>query len=276
MEPGRRTPGAKQRAPARQGTIDVSPLISDGLTQLSFSLFENRGVFAILLGSGLSRAAEIPTGWEITLDLIRRVAIAQGVEEQPDWAEWYRQRTGQEPNYSALLEELARSPSERRAILNRYIEPTKEDREDGRKIPTAAHHAIAELVRGGYIRVLVTTNFDRLTESALREVGVEPTVVASVDALKGAEPMAHSTCYILKLHGDYKDTRILNTDAELSAYPPDFDRQLDRVFDEYGLIVCGWSGEWDHALREAILRAPNRRYPMYWVARGELGNGARG
>jgi SIR2-like domain len=274
MEPGRRTPGAKQRALARQGTIDVSPLISDGLTQLSFSLFENRGVFAILLGSGLSRAAEIPTGWEITLDLIRRVAIAQGVEEQPDWAEWYRQRIGQEPNYSALLEELARSPSERRAILNRYIEPTKEDREDGRKIPTAAHHAIAELVRGGYIRVLVTTNFDRLTESALREVGVEPTVVASVDALKGAEPMAHSTCYILKLHGDYKDTRILNTDAELSAYPPDFDRQLDRVFDEYGLIVCGWSGEWDHALREAILRAPNRRYPMYWVARGELGNGA--
>jgi hypothetical protein len=253
----------------------VTTLISDVLTQVSFGLFENKGVFAVLLGSGLSRAAEIPTGWEITLDLIRRVGLAQGVGEQPDWAKWYRDTTGQEPNYSTLLEELAGSPDERRAILHRYIEPTEEDREEGRKIPTFAHHAIAALVRRGYIRVIITTNFDRLTESALREVGIEPTVVASVDALRGAEPIAHSICYVLKLHGDYKDARILNTDAELNAYPIEYDRQLDRIFDEYGLIVCGWSGEWDHALRAAFLRAPNRRYPVYWTARGALGNGAQ-
>jgi hypothetical protein len=248
----------------------VTTLISDVLTQPAFALFENKGVFAVLLGSGLSRAAEIPTGWEITLDLIRRVALAQGTVEQLDWANWYHETTGQEPNYSTLLEELAGSPEERRAILHRYIEPTEEDREEGRKVPTAAHRAMAELVRRGYIRVIVTTNFDRLTESALREVGVEPTVVASVDALSGAEPITHSDCYILKLHGDYKDARILNTDAELDAYPTEFDRQLDRIFDEYGLIVCGWSGEWDQALRAAFLRAPNRRYPVYWVARGKL------
>ena len=112
-------------------------------------------------------------------------------------------------------------------------------------------------MRRGYIRVIVTTNFDRLTENALRELGVEPTVVASVDVLSGAEPMAHSACYVLKLHGDYKDARILNTDAELHTYPSEYNRQLDRMFDEYGLIVCGWSGEWDHALRAAFLRAPN-------------------
>jgi SIR2-like protein len=250
-------------------------LISDVLTQLSFALFENKGVFAVLLGSGLSRAAEIPTGWEITLDLIRRVALAQEIAEQPDWAKWYRETTGQEPNYSTLLEELAGSPDERRAILHRYIEPTQEDREEGRKIPTAAHRAIAELVRRGYIQVIVTTNFDRLLENALREIGVEPTIVASVDALSGAEPIAHSACYILKLHGDYKDARILNTDAELNVYPTEYDRQLDRIFDEYGLIVCGWSGEWDRALRAAFLRAPNRRYPVYWTARGKLANGVQ-
>jgi hypothetical protein len=253
----------------------VRTLISDVLTQLSFALFENKGIFAILLGSGLSRAAEIPTGSEITLDLIRRVGTAQGIGEQPDWAKWYREKTGQDPNYSTLLEELAGSPDERRAILHRYIEPTEEDREEGRKIPTAAHRAIAELVRRGYVRVIVTTNFDRLMESALRETGVEPTVVASVDALSGAEPITHTACYILKLHGDYKDARIRNTDAELSAYPAEFDRQLDRIFDEYGLIVCGWSGEWDHALRAAFLRAPSRRYPVYWTVRDRPANGAK-
>ena len=45
---------------------------------------------------------------------------------------------------------------------------------------------------------------------------------------------------------------------------------LDRIFDEYGLIICGWSGEWDHALRGAFLRAPNRRYPVYWAVRSKI------
>jgi len=250
-------------------------LIDDPLTQLAFSVYENKGVFALLLGSGLSRAAEIPTGWEITLDLIRRVALAQGVEEQPDWAKWYREKTGQEPNYSALLEELASSPDERRAIVHSYIEPTEEDRQEGRKVPTAAHRAIAALVRAGYIRVIITTNFDRLLENALREVGVEPTIVASVDALLGAEPITHSKCYVLKLHGDYKDARIRNIESELSAYPAEINALLDRIFDEHGLIVSGWSGEWDHALRAAFLRAPNRRYPVYWTARAKIGDGAQ-
>jgi len=250
-------------------------LASDPLTQLAFSLYESKGVFALLLGSGLSRAAEIPTGWEITLDLIRRVALAQGVEDQSDWAAWYRKTTGQEPDYSALLEELASSSEERRSILHGYIEPTKEDREDGRKVPTVAHHAIADLVRGGYIHVIATTNFDRLMENALRERGVEPTIVASVDTLAGAEPITHSACYILKLHGDYKDARILNTDAELSSYPAPYNALLDRILDEYGLIVCGWSGEWDHALRAAFLRAPNRRYSVFWAVRGKPADGAQ-
>ncbi len=237
-------------------------------------MFENKGVYAVLLGSGLSRAAGIPTGWEITLDLVRRVALAQGVENQSDWATWYREKYGAEPDYSALLAELAISPAERRSILHSYIEPDDEDRAEGKKLPTAAHHAIAGLVRDGYVRVIVTTNFDRLLENALREIGVEPTVVSSVDTLLGAEPITHSTCYVLKVHGDYKDARILNTDEELGAYPPQYDALLDRIFDEHGLIVCGWSGEWDDALRAALLRVPSRRYPSFWSMRGRPGSGA--
>jgi hypothetical protein len=252
----------------------MSILSSDPITQLSFSLYENRGIFALLLGSGVSRAAEIPTGWEITIDLIRRIALAQGVENQTDWAAWYKSQTGDEVNYSTLIEDLATSPEERRSILHRYIEPTTEEREEGRKVPTAAHRSIAEIVRAGYVRLIVTTNFDRLLENALREVGVEPTLVTSPDALAGAEPIAHSDCYILKLHGDYKDARILNTENELSGYPAQYEAMLDRIFDEYGLIVAGWSGEWDYALRAAFLRSRNRRYPIYWATRGELGDGA--
>ena len=250
-------------------------MFTDPLTQVAFSVFENPGVYALLVGSGLSRQAEIPTGWEITLDLIRRIAKSQDVEEQADWASWYRNTTGEDPDYSKLVSEVGSSPEERRSILHRYIEPSDEDREDSHKLPTAAHFAIADLVQAGYIRVIISTNFDRLLENALRERGVEPTVVASLDALKGAEPLTHTKCYLLKLHGDYKDARILNTESELAAYPPEYDALLDRIFDEHGLIVCGWSGEWDDALRSAVQRIRSRRYSAYWAARGEPSDRAK-
>jgi SIR2-like domain len=242
----------------------------DPLTALAFSIYENKGVYCLLLGSGISRPAQIPTGWEVTLDLVRRISALQGVNDEQDWAAWYKSKFGKEPNYSELLDQLASTPDERRSVLHSYIEPGAEDIEAGRKVPTRAHQAIARLVSAGHVRVIITTNFDRLIENALRENGVEPTVISSDDGLKGAVPLIHSRCYVVKIHGDYLDTRIRNTDAELGAYTPELNALLDRIIDEHGLIVCGWSGDWDPALRSAITRAPNRRYPMFWAARGKL------
>jgi NAD-dependent SIR2 family protein deacetylase len=159
--------------------------------------------------------------------------------DQPDWGAWYKKISGEEPAYSTLLKELAVTPSERRSILHSYIEPTAEDLAASRKIPTKAHRAIARLVQSGYLRVILTTNFDRLMENALRDVGVEPTVIASEDALKGAVPFIHSRCYLVKLHGDYLDTRILNTETELSAYSRSMNALVDRIVDEHGLIAAG-------------------------------------
>lgn len=248
----------------------MSVISGDPTTQLAFSMHENKGVYAVLIGSGLSRSAGIPTGWEITMELIKRAGIAAGVPDQEDWHAWYVERTGNQPNYSTLLEELATTQTERRAIIQGFLEPTDQELEDGMKMPTPAHRAIAEMVKSGLIRVIITTNFDRLMENALRDLGIEPTVVSSVDTLAGAEPITHTQCYILKIHGDYKDARILNTDLELGDYPSEFNVVLDRILDEFGLIVSGWSGDWDHALRSAFIRAPNRRYPTFWVTRGRL------
>ena len=66
---------------------------------LALSLHHSPGVHAILVGSGLSHAAGIPTGWEITVDLIRHLAALDGVTEHDDWVQWYRAKYGEEPNY---------------------------------------------------------------------------------------------------------------------------------------------------------------------------------
>jgi len=238
--------------------------------KLAISLHTNPGVYALLLGSGISRAAGIPTGWEIVLDLIRKVAAALGEEPQPDPETWYHQRFGEPPDYAKLLDRLTTTPAERMALLRSYFEPTEEEREQGLKTPTPAHRAIATLVKLGYIRMILTTNFDRLMEQALEEEGVAPDVISSDDDLQGAMPYVHAQCVVVKLHGDYRDTRIKNTPEELANYSELLNQFLDRVFDEFGLIICGWSGEWDTALRNAILRSPNRRFTTYWLAKGKL------
>lgn len=74
---------------------------------------------------------------------------------------------------------------------------------------------------------------------------------------------------MIKVNGDYLDARIKNTPVELAEYDPRTDALLDRVFDEYGLVVCGWSGEYDTALIATLKRARSRRFTTYWASYGE-------
>ncbi|MFA5786968.1 MAG: SIR2 family protein [Actinomycetota bacterium] len=248
----------------------MEPILS-----LSFSMHSNKGVYALLLGSGVSRSAGILTGWEIVLDLVRLVASLKSADCEPDPAAWYAKTFGKAPDYAELLGELAGSGSERSGLLRSYFEPTAAEREQGTKIPTEAHKAIAELVARGYVRVILTTNFDHLLEEALDAVGVRPTVIRTPDAVEGAVPLIHSNCTVVKLHGDYLDIRIKNTPEELAVYDPRINALLDRVFDEFGLVVCGWSAEWDKALWSALTRCKSRRFCTYWTVRSEPKDAAK-
>jgi len=244
--------------------MTIDPVIS-----LAFAVWSSPGAWALLLGSGVSRSAGIPTGWEITQDLIRKVALLEGDDATPDPLSWYRENYDDEPTYSGLLERLARSQVERCQLLRGYFEPTPEERAQSLKVPMAAHHAIARLVLTGYIRVIITTNFDRLLERALEEVGITPTVIHTPETALGALPLTHIRCTIIKPNGDYLDTRIKNTPEELASYDEHMNRVIDQVFDEYGLIVCGWSATWDSALKQALERCPTHRFTTYWTYRQE-------
>ena len=138
----------------------------DPLVSLSFTIHSSPGVYALLLGSGVSRSSNIPTGWEITLDLIRKIAHLEDENPEPDPINWFVSKFGKEPDYSELLEAIAKTPTERNKLLRSYFEPTDEEREASKKIPSIAHRAIANLVKEGHIKLIFTTNFDRLIEIA--------------------------------------------------------------------------------------------------------------
>ncbi len=253
------------------------------------------GTMALLLGSGISRSAGVPTGWDVQCLLGERLAsqvtpadpagIALAAEH-PDrwWAERYSRPFG----YSTLLAEISPTPAARSQLLRSLLTLTAEQHEDGDMAPGLAHHRIAELVRRRLVRVIVTTNFEGLIEQAITAAGVSPQVVHHPSNVATMVPLAHADCTVIKDNGDLNDLANRNTRDELETYPGPLRTLLRQVFTEYGLIVCGWSGEWDTALVAALTdaRVPpdaepdaepdtgedrrRPRYPVFWSSYGTV------
>jgi hypothetical protein len=247
---------------------------------LATSMHAQPGVYAVLLGSGVSTGAGIPTGWGIVSALVRQLAAASlsagDLGEEFDADAWWTAHHDAPLGYSALLEAFPNTPATRQGLVSRFIEPSTADHEQNRRSPSAAHRELAALVRGGYVKVIITTNFDRLMEQALHDVGVQPQVISRPEQCRGMNPLVHErSATLVKLHGDYKDLESLNTSAELGQYPAEWTDLLRRIFDEYGLIVCGWSADWDSALVAELAATPNRRYALYWDSRSSKGTEAQ-
>lgn len=244
------------------------------LESLAFSMHSNRGLYGLLLGSGISSAAGIPTGWEITCQLIERLRAQRGEDDNTDALAWFEQTFNREPDYSFIVGNLGLTLPDRRGLLREFIEATPEEIAEGAKQPTSAHEAVANLVADGFIKVIVTTNIDRLIENALTGIGIEPTVLSSTADVLGSQPLDQIDCCVIKVHGDYRGHELRNVESELSEYPVALSDFLRRIFDEYGMVVSGWSATWDHALRSTLVSNPARRYATYWTVIGEPSDAA--
>ena len=214
--------------------------MNNTITSISFSIFSNKGVYALLLGSGISKNAGIATGWDVVQDLILKLATLKHEKCEPTPQEWFESKFGIEANYSTILGKLAKTPDERLNLLKPYFES-----KDEKQLPSKAHKSIAKLVKSGYIKVIITTNFDRLLENALRDEGIEPTVIKHSEDIKGALPLVHNKFTLIKINGDYLDSRFLNTVSELSTYNDELKNYILNIINEFG-ITSEWLSTSSH------------------------------
>ena len=239
----------------------------DPIVSLSVALAEAPGTCAFFLGSGVSRDAGVPTGYEVMREGLRRLqqletaTAADATDEELD--AWLAETGRTALTYSDLLELIAPDQAVRREYLAGFFEG---------KEPGPTHETLARLAQQGLVSVFVTTNFDRLLEHALQASGIEPVVVASDGDLAAGIPREHAHCLVLKPHGDYLRQTIRNTPEELAALEPGLTTELEEIINRYGIVVLGYSGT-DEAIGRS-LRARRSRYGLWWVARGELGNSA--
>jgi hypothetical protein len=253
--------------------MTTDPALDDLYLPLAFSLHSNPGAYAVLAGAGVSRGAGLPTAWDIVVDLVEQMAgpDAQAGDITADSAAaWYEAKFARTLTYSDVVERLALTPTERQGLLKKYFEPSGDDDADPPG-PSRAHSAIARLMQAGTIRVVVTMNFDRLFEQALREIQIEPTIVATDADARGLAPLHTLQHCIIHLHGDYLNAvSMLNTADELIGYGPHMTALLERVLTDYGLLVAGWSAEHDQALREAVSALYPSTFTMGWISPDRL------
>jgi hypothetical protein len=184
----------------------------DPIVSLSVALAEAPGTCAFFLGSGVSRDAGVPTGWEVMRAGLKRLHQLETETEVPasdeELAVWQSDTGRGEITYSDLLETIAPDQAVRREYLAGFFEG---------KEPGPTHEALAHLAKLGLVKVFITTNFDRLLERALQVRGIEPTVVSSDADLTVGVPREHASCLVLKPHGDYLQQTIRNTPTELAS-----------------------------------------------------------
>ncbi len=238
--------------------------MDDRILRVASEVYSAPKVYALLLGSGISHAARIPTGQQLMDKLIGKIAHLKkaAILGQPN--EWYEKHFSEKPTYGSVIERLGRNPADRSNLIRPYFERQLGDEAEV-KAPTRAHQAVARLIKEGYIQVVLTTNFDRLLEQALEAQGISPLVIRTPQDAANSAPLQHLPVTIIKLHGDYQDIGILNTADELNEYDPAINKLLDKVLSEWGLIICGWSAESDTALQSAFARAPQSPYSTHWI-----------
>jgi hypothetical protein len=103
----------------------------ENLTSLAITLQSGKGSIALILGSGISRSAGIPTGWEILINLIERLAALDGTPAPTNAEEWYRKKYKEKADYSRLLTQLVPTSAARQQLLRTFFEPNEEEREQG-------------------------------------------------------------------------------------------------------------------------------------------------
>ncbi|MCK9333548.1 MAG: SIR2 family protein [Candidatus Cloacimonetes bacterium] len=226
--------------------------------------------YILLLGSGISKDAGIKSGWEVTNILIRQVLSSHdSIEdvnslEETELRDKYFEIFNELPTFSGLFDKLNLSSDindkERRSRLQPIFENIEAQ-------PTNAHKIIAQLAKSGQIGFIITTNFDDLLETALREAGITPHLITF-----NSNPKEYSVLpderRIFKINGSYPD-ELKITQTDLKEYGEAVTTYLKKIFSEYGVITCGWSGNSDTALLQTLLDPTvERRYPVYWTHRG--------
>jgi len=234
------------------------------------------------LGAGTSRSAGLPTAWDITWDLKRKYyclhenqdlkshdvdspAIRQKIQAYMDSKSFPSANDPAE--YSFYFEKLfGEDHAAQQNYLAALLDPTKISLNSG-------HRALAGLIEMRMARVIFTTNFDVVIETAYAEVAQQTLNTFHLEGSYAALEALNAERFPIyaKLHGDFRFQSVKNLSADLLHNDQEIMRCFLAAADRYGLIVSGYSGR-DANVMKMMTSALNQSnafpHGLFWTVSG--------
>ena len=231
------------------------------------------------LGAGASRSSGLPTATDLTWDLKLRYycaqenqdVVAHDVSNRAVQAriQTYMDSKGFPPlwaptEYSFYFELLfGKDYAAQQKHLNKALATEKVS-------STIGHRALAALLHLGLARIIFTTNFDEVVESAYAYISGKNLTTfhlegsyAAVEALN-----AEKFPFYAKVHGDFRYQTVKNLTEDLLHNDREIQKCLVAAAVRFGMIVSGYSGRDGNVIamfREAIEQNNSFPHGLYWT-----------
>lgn len=166
------------------------------IVKLAASALPGDKKYILFAGAGVSKDAGIPTSWDLMLKTASLLYAVENkeIDTDVDLEKWFMESKYAAMEYSKLIGQIYPKYPDQQSFLKDYL---------NKKEIGEAHKGIAELARRGFIRAIVTTNFEHYIERALEEIGLERQVISTDEDLKNSEPLIHCKAVrVYKPHGD--------------------------------------------------------------------------
>lgn len=228
--------------------------------------------FGFLFGAGCSVSSGVPAASRCIWDWKRMLYISNNptntsisIDSESDKKEIQRwcnlqpgyPKQGDPSEYVFYVEEAM--PQE--DIRRNYFESLFEG-----KSPSVGYCLLPLLHQKGVLKSVWTTNFDRLTVTSFTQANQLVHEVAIDDKDRIFEALSRSRFNHIALHGDYRYSKLKNTEAELYSQESLFVEAMSSYFVDKHLIVMGYSGR-DASLMSAleIVFAKRGSGVLYWL-----------
>ena len=218
------------------------------------------------LGAGASASAGLPTAMDMVWEFKQELYVSQKKVSRQTVADLSNPtvrtnlqthinslhdipKSGATDEYAALFEKVYPSEADRRTYTDSKIAGAK---------PSYGHVALATLMRAQFVRIVWTTNFDRLLDDACATIYGTTASLTTVDLdspHKAKQAIDDERWPIqIKLHGDFQSRQLKNTADELREQDANLRKILVDSCERFGLVVAGYSGR-DNSVMDALEEA---------------------
>lgn len=233
----------------------------------------------MLLGAGASVKSGVPLADDLAALAARHAYCREWglAEDDPsikrsDWFPWLAKAQTWFDAGGSLVEQYPQ-------IIERLLQP-REDRKQfflaqiAPRVPRSpGYSALAELVAAGWLRTVLTPNFDHLVHDAWRaEPRIRRIQAIQTPAEAGLISTAPPYPQIVHLHGSVEHYTDQNLEDETRELDTALRQRLLPLLRDRPLIVLGYRGAEPSIMRDLLIdgatECSNYRYGIFWCVRG--------